>query len=230
MARSLALGFVAALAAATSVPAAELGGPCFDLRQKVDAPLAPPLPLVEGRDNHVFGTYPGGTGWASGRVVLEMPIESAYAKLLDHRNVKDMTRTKLSTAVLDRPEYLAFHVVDIVVTVRALFLKVNVPWTEAWGYSLVEGTAQAPRRIVVSYQKIAGSDHIQRQCGSYVLQARADGTTDLSLYEEVKAVRRSPQDTRDMHRGILRNLRRGLTAAAPRLADPVAVPLGRSQQ
>jgi hypothetical protein len=60
---------------------------------------------------------------------------------------------------------------------------------------------------VVSYQKIAGSGHIERQCGSYVLQARDDGTTDLSMYEEVKADRRSAEDTRDMHRGILRNLR-----------------------
>src|SRR6185295_3486254 len=96
---------------------------------------------------------------------------------------------------------------DVVVTLRALFVKVKVAWTEEWGYSLVEGTREAPRKIVVSYQKIAGTRHIEHQCGSYVLQAHDQATTDLSLYEEIKADRRSAEDTRDMHAGILRNLR-----------------------
>jgi hypothetical protein len=187
--------------------AAELTGPCFDLRARVVEPLSAPIPLVPGHDSHVFGTYPGGVDWAAGRAVLDVPVESVLARLLDHRNVKDMTKTTLKTTVLDRPGYIAFHLVDVVVTLRALFLKLTVPWTEAWAYALVEGVPQAPRRVVVSYQKIAGSGHIERQCGSYVLQARDDGTTDLSMYEEVKADRRSAEDTRDMHRGILRNLR-----------------------
>jgi hypothetical protein len=71
----------------------------------------------------------------------------------------------------------------------------------------VEGKEDAPRKIVISYQKVAGSGHLQRQCGSYVLQARDEASTDLSMYEEVKADRRSARDTRDMHTGILRNLR-----------------------
>jgi hypothetical protein len=218
VARPVFLALAVGLGAATPVPAADLAaGPCFDFRQKVVAPLTPPIPLIPGRDNHVFGTSPGGVGWASGRVVLDMPVASAYANLLDHRNVKDMTRTTLSTTVLDRPDYMAFHLVKIVVTLRALFLKMEVPWTEAWAFSLVEGTPDAPRRIVVSYQKVAGTDHIKRECGSYVLQAREDGTTDLSLYEEVKADRRSARDTRDMHRGIVKNLR-----VSHRLAGPPA--------
>jgi hypothetical protein len=162
---------------------------------------------VEGRDNSAFGTYPNGIDWAAGRAVLQMPIDSAYAKLLDHQNVKDMERTTLATRVFVRPGYLQFHLVDVVVTVRALFVKMKVAWTEAWGYTLVEGREDAPRKIVISYQKVAGSYHLQRQCGSYVLQARDDASTDLSLYEEVKADRRSARDTRDMHAGILRNLR-----------------------
>jgi len=186
-------------------------------------PLRPGIPLVPGHDNHVFGTSPGGVGWASGRIVLDVPVATAYANLLDHRNFKDMTKTTVVTTVEDRPEYMAFHLVKIVVTVRALFLKMEIPWTEAWAYSLVDGTPEAPRRIVASYQKVAGTDHIKRQCGSYVLQAREDGTTDLSLYEEVKADRRSARDTRDMHRGIVRNLRAANRVAGPS-APGVAVP------
>ena len=215
-ARSAVLALTAALATAASVSATELpAGPCFDFTRKVVEPLTPVIPLLPGRDNHVFGTSPGGVGWASGRVVLDMPVAAAYASLLDHRNVKDMTKTTITTTVVDRPDYLAFHLVKIVVTLRALFLKMEVPWTEAWAFSLVDGTAEAPRRIVVSYQKVAGTDHIKRECGSYVLQAREDGTTDLSLYEEVKADRRSARDTRDMHRGIVRNLRITHRVAGP---------------
>ncbi|HEY8152232.1 MAG TPA: hypothetical protein VIK51_25230 [Vicinamibacteria bacterium] len=215
-ARSAVLALTAALATAASVSATELpAGPCFDFTRKVVEPLTPVIPLLPGRDNHLFGTSPGGVGWASGRVVLDMPVAAAYASLLDHRNVKDMTKTTIATTVVDRPDYLAFHLVKIVVTLRALFLKMEVPWTEAWAFSLVEGTAEAPRRIVVSYQKVAGTDHIKRQCGSYVLQAREDGTTDLSLYEEVKADRRSARDTRDMHRGIVKNLRITHRVAGP---------------
>ncbi len=207
---------LAVVLAASPVPAADLAdGPCFDFTRKVVEPLTPAIPLIPGRDNHVFGTSPAGVGWASGRVVLDLPVAAVYAKLLDHRNVKDMTKTAIATTVVDRPDYMAFHLVKIVVTLRALFLKMEVPWTEAWAFSLVEGTAEAPRRIVVSYQKVAGTDHIKRQCGSYVLQAREDGTTDLSLYEEVKADRRNARDTRDMHRGIVRNLRIPSRVAGP---------------
>jgi hypothetical protein len=64
---------------------------------------------------------------------------------------------------------------------------------------------------VVSYQKVAGTGHIQRQCGSYVLEARG-AATDISMYEEIKASRRTARDTRDMHAGILENLRRTQSA------------------
>jgi hypothetical protein len=187
---------------------ADPGGACFDFNQRITEPLRVPLPLVEGRDNSDFGTYPNGVDWAAGRAVLQRPIDSVYAKLLDHQNVKDMERTTLSTKVLERPGYLQFHLVDVVVTLRALFVKMKVAWTEAWGYALVEGKEDAPRKIVISYQKVAGTRYLQWQCGSYVLQARDEASTDLSLYEEVKAPRRSARDTRDMHTGILQNLRR----------------------
>ena len=212
MARPFLVGVAVAAGAASRLLAAEPAAPCFDFGRKVVDPLTPRIAMVDGRDHHVFGTYPSGIDWASGRVVLPMPLEEAYARLLDHRNVKDMRKTTLRTTVLQRPGYLAFHLVDVVVRLRLLLLRKDVPWTEEWAYSLAEGTPTAPRRIVVSYQKVAGTTHIKRQCGSYVLEARDDGTTDLSLYEEVKADRRSARDTSDMHRGIVRNLR------GPRLA------------
>ena len=201
------LPFGLALALLTGSPS-EPGSACFDFDRPIVEPLRPPIALVEGRDNSAHGTYENGVDWAATRTVLPMSLPSVYAQLLDHRNVKDMRKTTLSTKVLERPGFLRFDLVDVVVTLRVLLVKVKVAWTEAWGYTLVEGTQSDPRKIVVSYQKVAGTGHIQRQCGSYVLEARG-AATDISMYEEIKAARRSARDTRDMHAGILANLRRG---------------------
>jgi hypothetical protein len=194
-----------ALLSGAAIPS-EPGSACFDFDHKIVEPLRPPIPLVEGRDNSRFGTYGNDIDWASTRALLDMPIGTAYAKMLDHDNQKDMKKTKLTTKVLDLPGYLRFDLVDVVVSVRALFIKTKVAWTEAWGYALADGTESDPRKIVISYQKAAGTRHIQRQCGSYVLEARGE-QTDISMYEEVKADHRSAEDTRDMHAGILENMR-----------------------
>jgi hypothetical protein len=195
------------IALAASAEAAAPAGRCFDFSAPVDHPLQPPLPMIEGRDNSAFGTYPGGIDWASRRALVKLPISAVYAKILDHRNLKDMKKTTLAVTVLERPGYLEMHHVDVVVSLRALLLKMKIAWTEEWGYRLVEGTGEAPRKIVVSYQKIHGTRHIRHQCGSYVLKAHDDGSTDLSLYEEVDAERRSAQNTRDMQAGILHGIR-----------------------
>jgi hypothetical protein len=206
-AAAIARGGLLSIALAAFGESAEPRRPCFDFTEKIDEPLQPPIPMIAGQDNSAYGKYPNGVDWASGRALLAMPIGTLYAKLLDHRNLKDMKKTTIATTVLERAGYLQFHHVDIVVSLRALFLRLKVAWTEEWGYSLVEGTRDAPRKIVASYQKLGGTRHLKHQCGSYVLQAVDDATTDLSLYEEVVADRRSAEDTRDMQAGILRNLR-----------------------
>jgi hypothetical protein len=118
-----------------------------------------------------------------------------------------MKKTVLSTTELERPGYLDFQRVDIAVTLRALFLKVKVAWTEEWAFALTEGTRESPRRIVASYQKVDGTRHLKHMCGSYVLQAVDDATSDLSMYDEVIARRRSAEDTREMQAGILGHIR-----------------------
>ena len=139
--------------------------------------------------------------------IAACPPKNRYGATGNAAPSANMSKTTLKTTVLERPDYLAFHLVEVVVRLRFLLLTRDVPWTEEWAYSLAEGTEAAPRRIVVSYQKVAGTTHIKRECGSYELEARDDGTTDLSMYEEVKADRRSAQDTSEMHRGIVKNLR-----------------------
>jgi hypothetical protein len=200
---------LAAILLASSVEAAEPPRPCFDFDTTVVEPLRPPIAILPGRDNSVFGTDPGGVDWASTRAHMAMPISDLYARLLDHRNHKDMKKTVLETTEIERPGYLRFQRVDIAVTVRKLLFKATLRWTEEWGFSLVEGTPEAPLRIVASYQKTSGgTKHLKHQCGSYVLQAIDEGSSDLSMYDEIVADRRDAEDTRDMQAGILRNIRR----------------------
>ena len=63
-------------------------------------------------------------------------------------------------------------------------------------------------RIVISYEKTEGTSHIQHLCGSYVLQRTADDKSDVFIYEEAKADRRSQKDTLDGLKGNLTALDR----------------------
>jgi hypothetical protein len=197
------------IALAASVEGADPPRSCFDFDTTIVEPLQPPIPMVPGRDNSAFGTRPSGVSWASTRARMAMPIAALYAKLRDHRNHKDMKKTVLTTTELRRAGYLDFQRVDIVVTVRALLFPVKIRWTEEWGFSLIEGTPDAPRKILASHQKVdSKTKHLRHQCGSYVLQALDDASSDLSMYDEVIASHRSGEDTRNMQAGILSNLRR----------------------
>jgi hypothetical protein len=194
--------------------------PCFDISQGFDAPRRPPLALQEGRDHAEFGSDADGTDWASLRAVVAMPLARVQAKLLDPRNLKDMKKTRIVVRPLALPGYLEARELDIEVSGRALLVKVTVRWTEQWAFRLVEGTAEQPLQIVANYQKVAGTQHIRHQCGSYVLRPHGAGATDLSLFEEIVAKRRSARDTLDMLRGNLRNIREDRWDAERLSEDP----------
>jgi hypothetical protein len=196
------------LAAGTLASAVRSAEPsCFDLAQGFDAPLRPPIELREGSDHAEFGSYADGRDWASVRAVVAMPLAKVHAKLLDPRNLKDMKKTRIVVRPLPQAGYLDVRELDIEVTGRALLVKVTVRWTERWAFRLLEGTPEQPLLIVANYQKVAGTEHIRHQCGSYVLRPLGAGASDLSLYEEIAAKRRSARDTRDMLLGNLRSIR-----------------------
>jgi hypothetical protein len=203
-----ALAGLLAVSLVGSGKAADAPRPCFDFTTTIVDPLRPPIPMIPDRDNSAFGTYANGVHWSATRARINMPITELYARLLDHRNHKDMKKTVLSTSEMERPGYLRFQRVDVVVTLRALFFKKKIAWAEEWGFTLTEGTREAPRRIVASYQKVDGTRYLKHQCGSYVLQALEEATADLSMYDEVIAEKRNAEDTRKMQAGILENIRR----------------------
>ena len=73
--------------------------------------------------------------------------------------------------------------------------------------NVLAGTPAKPERLVVSYEKIEGTSHIEHLCGSMVLRKLGAGSTDVYLYEEAKATQRSPEDTLNGMRGTLEALR-----------------------
>jgi hypothetical protein len=209
---------LAAALLALSAQGATAEDRCFDLGGS--APLKPPIALRSDGDNSQFGTYPDGTDWASTRGVVQMPIRTVLAKLQDHRNLKDMKKTRLLVLHLEHPGYLDLRHVQVEVVVRALLIKRTIQWTEEWAYRLVEGTVESPNLVLANFQKIAGTSYIQHQCGSYSVRGFGPDATDLGLYDEVRAKHRSASDTRNMHMGILRNIREDRWQAEQYRADP----------
>ena len=202
------VGLLTIALAAFGEEAPDAARPCFDFTTTVVEPLHPPIPMVPGRDNSVFGTYPNGVNWAATRARMAMPITELYAKLRDHRNHKDMKKTTLATTELERPGYLDFQRVDVAVTLRALFIKVKVGLDRGVGLRPRRGHAGEPAQDRgVLPERSTGHGHLKHMCGSYVLQAVDDATSDLSLYDEVIARRRGAEDTRDMQAGILGHIR-----------------------
>jgi hypothetical protein len=92
---------------------------------------------------------------------------------------------------------------------------VEIEWTEGWAYSVTRGTADQPETVVVGYEKIRGTSYISHLCGSVLLQARGPQQTEVTWYEEIKAMRRDATDTLNGIRATLRKLQ---TTAHPQPA------------
>jgi hypothetical protein len=173
---------------------------CFDFSTKVERPLRPAPPLNRSLATLEFGTLENPPReFGSGRGLVPKPLEQVYAWLLDHTNWKDMKKTRLSVKEFNRPGYLAFHRVDVVVRVWAF---IEVGWVEEWAYALIAGSPRRPNHVVVSYQKTSGTPHLPRLCGSVELRREGAGT-DVYFYEEARADRYKARDMVRMQRDNL---------------------------
>lgn len=181
---------------------------CFDFKTKVVKPLMVPPPLAPGSgDISSMGVRSSNIQWAAARGLVPLPLKRVYYWLLDHKNWKDMSKTKMQVKILDRPDYLAFHQVDVDVNVWAF---IWVSWQEEWAYALIKGTPTKPTELSVSYQVPSGTPHVKRLCGSVYLTEVSPDSTDVFLYEEGKADNYSANDIKTMHLAnlkVLRNLK-----------------------
>lgn len=184
---------------------------CFNFKKRVDTPLRP-LPPLDKNHEIKQGGLGDGTEWGSGRGLVPRSIGELRDWLLDHTNWKDKNKTDIVVKDLVRPGYFAFHEVAVDVTV---FAFISISWVEQWAYALVSGTMASPKKIVVSYQKVSGTSHLESLCGSVVLQKVSDNVTDVYLYEQAKAGRYKADDMAKLQIANLKVLRDPATVMKP---------------
>jgi hypothetical protein len=168
-----------------SFPALAVTGQCFDFSSAIPPqPLhaAPPLPAT----GVVYeeGTQENGVQWGYARGRVDLGMREMLSWLTDHRNWKDPDRVEMKTQELPSPHALAFHRLELDVHI---FAFIHIGWVEEWYYSLLGGTAQDPTAFLVSYQKVEGSDHVRRLCGSVVIRKLTPTQSDAYFYEETDA-------------------------------------------
>lgn len=178
---------------------------CFELGKKKVKPLREPILLTHGTDVGAFGKMKNGVSWGAARGIVKKSIRDVYNRLLDHRTLKDMSKTELKTTVSKLEGFLAVHRVEVKLNIWAF---ISASWVEQWGYVLTKGTRAKPQEILIVYQKVGGTNKLEHLCGSFVLQSLSPEKTDVFLYEQLKAPARSGKDTQQMHlhtMGILRS-------------------------
>lgn len=197
------------LVAGLCLPAAVFGANCLDLSKLVTKPLHPPIGLSSSGDNGEKGMKDKSEiTHASLRGIVEKPIGEVLRLLLDHNTTKSPKVDEMEVTDLLKPadpSYLARHQVKFLIKP---FPLVKIRWTEDWAYVVTAGTPQDPKEILINYQKIDGTSHIEHLCGSAVLRKLSPTSTDLYQYEEAKATRRSPEETLSGLEGTLRTLRK----------------------
>jgi hypothetical protein len=197
---------------------------CFDFAHPVQAPLQPAAafaaakPVDPDSDAVVSGLRTEGGGWATARGRLSAPIGSVLAVLRDHTTLKDPKDCDLRFEHEKRDGWLDFENVEV--TLHP-FPLVSVSWKEQWGFKITEGTETVPKKVVISYQKTEGTNHIRHFCGNIVLTARpSKKDTDIAIYEETDATRRTPEAIAKGHEGTLRTIRAKLADLQANKAAP----------
>lgn len=170
---------------------------CFDFSTRISDPLHAPVTANQS------GKLPKGYDWAAVTGTVNQPIEAVLKDLIAHGTTKSSRVNKMNIKNLDDPRYLAKQEVQFEVDP---FPFVSVKWKEIWAFNLTQGPAEHPEKIVISYEKVEGTSHIEHLCGNYVLERAPDNKTGVSIYEEGKSTGRSEKDTLDGLKGNLRGL------------------------
>jgi hypothetical protein len=180
------------------------GEPCFDANAQRSGPLQPSLALAsDGRELSDAGQR-GELVWARRRGRVERPLETLRAFLEDPRHFKDDKVDEMTLRRLAPGPNLSH--VSVHSRVRP-FPFVTVEWTDEWTVSLLAGTEARPEKLLVSYQKVAGTSYIAHWCGDLVLTRVDDQTTDVAQYEEAKITGRSHEEMKQGLAGFLDTLR-----------------------
>jgi hypothetical protein len=164
---------------------------CFDFEKNLTEPLQSPIASVAGTDVTKIGSLENGVQWGAVRGVAKKPIREIIEKFSDPYLTKNRKTTKITAQPLKNPRYLWERAMTLVV--KPVFF-VTIEWEEQWALKIREGTRDAPKSAIVYYQKTAGTSHLEHLCGNILLSARDSASTDVYLYEEVKASRWTNED------------------------------------
>ncbi len=180
---------------------------CFDLT-KPNLRLLRPAPTAFpeiGKETESFGKdEKSGLDWASAAGRVNKPVPMILDALLDPMTTRDRDTT---TVQVERTQVKgAIQKQHIKVKVKPFFL-LTLEWEEEWLYTPKKGRPGKPESVVISYQKTAGTSHIEHFCGNILIQKLTPSVSAVYLTEEIKADRRSAEDAYRGLMGTLRTLR-----------------------
>lgn len=182
---------------------------CFNFKDKITTALkAAPTKFESGKDFTSKGQNKSEVDWAEVGGLVNKSVKDLYLKLLDPKTIRSGDNVKVNASDLQSnpiaKNYLKYIEQSIELKPR-WFLTLK--WKENWAYTLLDGTAENPKTILISFQKFEGTSHIERFCGSILLQTISPTQSSVYIYQEMKASRRDAQNILDDITGTLRTLR-----------------------
>lgn len=80
-------------------------------------------------------------------------------------------------------------------------------WEMEWYHTVLEGTASAPKRVVINYKKVNGTGYISYWQGSIELKEMRPHVTSVLMRNEVSAAQTGPDDVAQGIRDMVAHLR-----------------------
>lgn len=184
--------------------ASSVSSECFNFKEVVKKPLREPIPFLNQQQEAVSsGQFPSEVNWGAARAIINKPIGMVIKALLNPLTIKGPEHKDAPIVKEERPGYLSFQ--RLKMKIKPTFF-LTLEWDEEWGYVLLKPEPQSS--MLLSYQKVNGTSHIERFCGSVLIQSLGETKTDVFLYEELKATRRGREDIVKGHQGTLDALRK----------------------
>jgi hypothetical protein len=175
-----------------SISAPPKNSVCFDFSRQIAHFLRPRrMSKSKAQSGRVKENPSGDEYWAMVQGTSPEPISKLYDYLSNRNSTRSSRIDKMDVQVEEDPHFLLKQKVRNEVDP---FPLITVSWTEQWAFSLLAGTPLKPQKILISYEKIAGTSHIKHLCGNMMIQAES-GKTHITLYEEAEATGRSEADT-----------------------------------
>lgn len=142
--------------------------------------------------------------WGQGGGCILRPIETAWG-VLHNQPVMKWESVTTSTFKMGKPPLKTSHFYEVYYVVVDIQ---TVKWTMQWYHTLLEGTKQDPKKLIVNYKRVAGTEYIPYWQGTIMLQEIEPGVTAFAMRNEIKAERTTSQDAADTVSDVYHKVRR----------------------